>query len=59
MNDPRYETVQGIGQVIGPIFAGATATAANIQVSFVGASLIAVVMAAIAAKGKMHSESST
>jgi MFS family permease len=51
-----YESVIGIGNAIGPALAGVVAAVSNIQLSFVSASFFAILMAIIAATGKMYSE---
>lgn len=51
-----YETSTGIGDVIGPVFAGAVAAALNVQLSFVTLTLIAVLMVIMAATGKTYSK---
>jgi len=48
-----YETVTGIGNTIGPVLAGAVAAVSNVQLSFVSTSFFAILMAIIAATGKI------
>jgi MFS family permease len=51
-----YETVLGIGNAIGPIYAGTVAAISNVQLSFMTVSLFTILMVIIAATGKMYSK---
>lgn len=50
-----YEAVVGIGNVIGPVFAGVVADVSNVQLSFISVSCFAILMMTIALAGKMYS----
>ena len=49
-----YETVNGIGNAIGPILAGVVAAVSNVKWSFISASFFAILMLIVAARGKTY-----
>jgi len=51
-----YESVYGIGSMIGPIFAGSVAVFLDVRLSFISASLFAILMMIMVASAKTYSK---
>jgi MFS family permease len=52
-----YESIYGIGAAVGPVIAGTLATLSEVRLSFISVTFFAIIMVAISAAAKIHSQS--